>query len=871
MHTRTLVSLSLAVLLAAPLPAQVPAPKPPAEYDVVIRYRIDAARTERIIQFREMIRYLESIGFKKDPSENENEPEDRFAVEMTGSIASTNVRKILAEPHVRTILLVAKGVSLPAEADQSVRTDLELTSGLKEGLQEKLYDQTRTVLRSLGFQEAVGYDNRGATRIVGNLASKSLLALLRDLRETPAGAREGNPFQAVTPLRVVEVQPGRELAKPLPEQPKVPAELAKIAPELRALLADKDGAAKPRRLEVILWNTPAAEDDSWAGTLRRAAPGLLVEGRLGSLVSVLVPADRAVALARLPVVSAVRLPRAARLESQPAAAGKDTVEALGLNRLHALGHRGRGIRIAVIDADFHDYAEMIKAKRLPAGTRLVDLTAGRSRDLTPETAASSTGVGHGTRCALAAAQAAPEANIVLIRIDPAAPYQLQEVARYINGETFTAPSLDERRSELALESALLNDRREKLLLERKVLLDSGLPIEEFEPLWADYKKRQEAFTSDEHAYDGRRQRYLDLRDALRGLKGVQVVASALVWNEGHPVDGSGALSRYFDDRPFAAALWFQPAGDTAGQAWAGLFRDADGNGAMEFAAPGTPLPSGRWSSELNFLGWRAGKASAELPAGARVRLALQWREVHDPEFLARGEDVYRAPLADLRLLVVRQRDPSGSKLPADDVEVVAQSERLPQRLDNKPGAATYEHVVEFTAPAAGRYAVMVLGRAPRSTRPAELVTLPAAQRGFELRPRVFVDTLAGSGRAVLADFTNDGPPSRGEEGSLGMPGDAHVVVTVGSAEDDGKPATFSPPGPAFNLPSLPKPDVLVVDRLRLPSGEYERGTSLAASFAAGLAASAISAGAPPAKFLHALHSYHGEALRVPPNWPKPDR
>jgi hypothetical protein len=60
------------------------------------------------------------------------------------------------------------------------------------------------------------------------------------------------------------------------------------------------------------------------------------------------------------------------------------------------------------------------------------------------------------------------------------------------------------------------------------------------------------------------ERWYRLMGALQGLRGAQVVASPLAWHEGHPVDGSGALSRYFDDRPFKAALWFQAAGDTRG-------------------------------------------------------------------------------------------------------------------------------------------------------------------------------------------------------------------------------------------------------------------------------------------------------------------
>src|SRR5262249_60357388 len=51
--------------------AQPVAPPPPKEYDVQIRYRILAARNERIVQFNAMVGYVESIGFRKEPG-----PED---------------------------------------------------------------------------------------------------------------------------------------------------------------------------------------------------------------------------------------------------------------------------------------------------------------------------------------------------------------------------------------------------------------------------------------------------------------------------------------------------------------------------------------------------------------------------------------------------------------------------------------------------------------------------------------------------------------------------------------------------------------------------------------------------------------------------
>jgi hypothetical protein len=173
---------------------------------------------------------------------------------------------------------------------------------------------------------------------------------------------------------------------------------------------------------------------------------------------------------------------------------------------------------------------------------------------------------------------------------------------------------------------------------------------------------------------------------------------------------------------------------------------------MEFATPGAPLAKDAWTSELNFLGWRDGKTSTELPQGARVRVTLQWREAHDPEFMLNNEDVYRTPLAPLRVLVLRQRDPQGKKLDGDDMEVIAQSDRLPERIDNQPNSSIYQQTVEFTAPAAGRYAVMVLGRAPAGIRPPERTIVPTATRNGELRPRLFVDAPPGDGKPELVDY-----------------------------------------------------------------------------------------------------------------------
>jgi hypothetical protein len=276
---------------------------------------------------------------------------------------------------------------------------------------------------------------------------------------------------------------------------------------------------------------------------------------------------------------------------------------------------------------------------------------------------------------------------------------------------------------------------------------------------------------------------------------------------------------------------------------------------MEFAPPDRPLPAGAWTRALNFLSWArpAAPTQAGLPGGARLRISVQWREAHDGTYARIGEDRYREPLADLRLVVLFQPDPTGAQRPADDLEVVAQSAGLPQRLDFGPRSATYEQTVELTVRRPGRYAVRVEGRAPAGIEPAGVPTIPASRRSGELWARVFVQTLGGSGRAVLHDFPT-------AAGTVGMPADARGVITVGAADGGGKAEPFSADGAPYGLGLLAKPDVLAFDQ-----GE---GTGPAACFAAGLTAAAHSGGAAFSAWREALQVRTGGLLRVPAGWPR---
>jgi hypothetical protein len=274
----------------------------------------------------------------------------------------------------------------------------------------------------------------------------------------------------------------------------------------------------------------------------------------------------------------------------------------------------------------------------------------------------------------------------------------------------------------------------------------------------DYQKNQAAFDAEERAFQARLRRSIDHQAALLQLRGLRIVASPL---EAGPT--TAIIAR--QARESCGPLWIHPEGHVRKETWTGLFRDSDRNGVMEFAHSEAPLSAESWSRELNFLAWRdaAGNVTPDLPAGSRVRVTLTWREPHDPALARIGQDAFREPLTFFRLQAVRQLDAAGSKRPADDVDVIAQSAGLPHRLDQTASSATYEVSVEFRVPEAGRYAIRVEGRIPESDRPASLPTLPHLRRTGEIHPRIVADTLEGAGRAVWRDFHGDAAEADGPQ------------------------------------------------------------------------------------------------------------
>src|SRR5262249_50328606 len=132
---------------------------------------------------------------------------------MSGTIPSPAARKILLDPRVQSVLLSPAGFKLPEDAQAPVKVHLELAGGLSLERQRVLADQLRPYLLELGFREAIGYDHRGHTRLVGTLPAERLGMLLQDLRWQSSGwlvpdvpvAQLPTPLRNGWPLRLSEV------------------------------------------------------------------------------------------------------------------------------------------------------------------------------------------------------------------------------------------------------------------------------------------------------------------------------------------------------------------------------------------------------------------------------------------------------------------------------------------------------------------------------------------------------------------------------------------------------------------------------------------------------------------------------------------
>jgi hypothetical protein len=150
------------------------------------------------------------------------------------------------------------------------------------------------------------------------------------------------------------------------------------------------------------------------------------------------------------------------------------------------------------------------------------------------------------------------------------------------------------------------------------------------------------------------------------------------------------------------------------------------------------------------------------------------------------------------------------------------------------------------------------GLAPSGIRPLGAPTLPALERNWDLRPRIFIEVIDDAhrmqGRAVFADFATDA-------GSIGLPADARNVISVGAAHFKNRPQPYSAFGSPAGMELARRPWLYAYDEFELAGGGAF-GTTIANAFAAGTAASLLSTGMSREEIVRAWRAQEGQVLRV---------
>ncbi len=881
--------------------AQVKYPPLPETVDIQIRYRIGAARDERVRQYRALEAHLQSLGFnRKRQPEDDLDVFDPTAERFEGTIPSKNVNAVLLDPRVKTILFRPTDFKIPDDTATPVSLRIRIPTGYLAADQQRLQRQVVAQLEKLGFREGIGYDNDHYSLVRGDLPAGNLFRLMKDLRDEPAGwfvadtprSELPSPLRDILPIRSIEVLVNSDLTFLAP-QPLAPNR-AKFTPDLRAVLDDAGAAAKPLVVEVILdQRLDLTELDTLRARFRATASRMVVnpttqhpelvtatlEGAAGTVVTVRFQrASDLEAFARDPIVIYARLPRAAvetiaaRPANSPAPTFADVASATRLAAFQTIGYRGQGTKIVVIGTSFPDLGQWMGIRFL-SKTQLtpvsyIDLTAELSPDLTPSPLDPGA-VGGATAAAKAAHAAAPGAAIVLVRVDPAAYFQLLTVARQVTGSTGYSDAMQSRIVEMNFRGESLRTSLAEAVEEYRIAFMNSSDEERARLRLARAKQTLERLAAEERKLTRTIDRATVLQNALTSLVGTDVVVNTLVWEDGYSVDGLSELSQAIDTTFASEALagpqnrsatrpkirprplWVQAASPSVGSVWGGPFLDVNGDGIMEFAAPGAPVGSDEWTNELNFLSVRGpdGTITPNLPAGAKVRLTVQWRETHDPTGYGGSNAIF-----PLTIRVFRQLDPEGKVRASDELREVARPVGGPYRLYAEPSYGVYEQVVEVTVAEAGRYCVRLEGL------PIYDIRLPALRRVIQIQPRVFAEFVGGTaamGRPVFASYS---PHNVG----VGIPGDAKAAIAVGETDKPLGTITTGLTGGGPGVELLTKPDLLA------PSVaiDQEGGSGVSAGFTAGVLAAMIGSGAPPANIFRATGLQRGGPVMIPENWLK---
>nr|HMP16873.1 hypothetical protein [Gemmatales bacterium] len=471
---------------------------------------------------------------------------------------------------------------------------------------------------------------------------------------------------------------------------------------------------KLMRVELVLVGNQLTEQ--FRSQLIHSETRFITEGSIGPIVTGLTTPTRLTALAQQPGISTVRLPQ---LPRNPAIPSINAIEFVPLGKQAGSSATARAVaaqepkpatKAVIIGDDFTGYENLL-GEGLPKNTILIDTTAELSLDFKPAETSGTSGLGQSTRVAQGFLRQYPHDEVILVRIDPTAPFQLNETAKAILGDPWITPALIARKDEYKDEASRIeSEKLEMRVLRQRIQQDFNID-DATKAKREEYRQKQAQLDAREKAHLEHGRRIEAFIKAVAQLKGANSVCIAFQNYDGYTdIAGSAPQIRFLTREHLRDTNWYQAVSLRPGQVFTVLFRDTDNDGIMEFTQK-PQLPPGE-RKDLAFLAWdskEGGSRQKLLPENTVVQVTLNWMEIHSSN--TEGVDIYRRPLSNFTLNVLKQRDPTGKELPADAFEVVARTPPVPDRVENSPRASYYQAIVRFTVPpGGGRYALQLVGK-----------------------------------------------------------------------------------------------------------------------------------------------------------------
>src|SRR5262249_13724472 len=159
--------------------------------------------------FRRLERALADAGFDKDPGPPD-EADNRTYTSMTGKVAADTARRLTQIHHVLGVVLYPDNWNLPPQ-DTPVKVALDLRWAVSPRRPPQAAERFVAAVRDVGFSEAVGYDHRDHTRVVGTVPAGKVEELVKGPQPWPVHVVEVKSEDAGAPY-VPPAAPPKEQA-----------------------------------------------------------------------------------------------------------------------------------------------------------------------------------------------------------------------------------------------------------------------------------------------------------------------------------------------------------------------------------------------------------------------------------------------------------------------------------------------------------------------------------------------------------------------------------------------------------------------------------------------------------------------------------